>query len=62
MNEEEKDMFETFKRLMPGSRHILLLQAHSALAIEETAWRQYGLMPESGQASGVPVAVAGQVG
>ena len=46
MNEEEKDMFEIFKRLMPGSKHILLLQAYSALAIEETVRSQYGLSPE----------------
>ena len=50
MNKEEKDMFDTFKRLRPESKYILLLQAHSALAIEETARRQYGLLPESSQA------------
>jgi hypothetical protein len=49
MNEEEKDMFETFRKLWPASRYILLLQAHSALAIEETARHQYGLLPESNQ-------------
>jgi hypothetical protein len=43
MTDEEKDLFETFKQLRSKTRHLLLLQVHSALEIEETARCQYGL-------------------
>jgi hypothetical protein len=46
MTDEEKELFETFKQLGSKTRHLLLLQVHSALEIEEIARCQYGLESE----------------
>jgi hypothetical protein len=59
--DEDKDMIETFKRLSAEAKHMLLLQANSALRIEETARRLYGLLPGSSPARGDPVVGRGKL-
>ena len=45
MNEEEKDLIETFRKLRPDIRQIMLVQASASLAMEETAQKQCGILP-----------------
>jgi hypothetical protein len=46
---EEKDLIETFRKLRPDVRHIMLAQARSSLTAEETR-KQHGLLSGRGPA------------